>query len=258
MSDALLTCDEHLWHVFSLLDTPRDAISFGLVCKRHAAVFSHVKFRAMKCDVGDLAALDWIVKHVDRVVTFDIVYSPALTEAVVEEAGDPSSQLFRDIKRHLYECTRPLLPLLEMCVHVLDTRWWTISHGMCRATCKHGYDVDADEFAGAAFAWSIDGDIITGTSGQLEVTVHVWFERDGSGNVTAEVRRCSNRALLERAIGFDGRFVELWMPWTEIARTLYRDLAVFEERAREPEDGDEEDGDEEDEDEEDGEEEVEA
>ena len=164
MADALLTFDEILWHVFSLLDTPRDAISFGVVCKRHAEAFSHVKFREMKCDVGDLSALDWIVKHVDSVAKFDVLYSPALTEAVVEEDGDPSSQLFRDIKRHLYECTRPLLPLLEMRAHVLDHGLWTISHGMCRATCKHGYDVDVDKFAGASFAWSIDGDIIMDSS----------------------------------------------------------------------------------------------
>ena len=122
---------------------------------------------------------------------------------------------------------------------------WPISYGMCRATCKHGYDVDANEFAGAAFAWSIDGDIVTGSSGQLEVTVHVWFERDGRGNVTAEVSRCSNRDLLERARGFDGRFLDP-LPWTEIARTLYRGLALFEERARDPEDGEDDEDDEDD------------
>jgi hypothetical protein len=246
MADALLSFDAIISHVFSLLDTPRDAICFGLVCKRHAEVFSLVKFRAMKCDVGDLAALDWIVKHVDRVAKFDIRYVPESTEAVVEEHGDPSSELYRDLKRHLYGCTRPLLPVLAMRTHVLDTSSRTISYGMCRATCKHGYDVDTDAYAGAAFAWSIDGDIITGSSGQLQVSVHVWLDQDGSGNVTAEVHRCSNRDLLWRGAGFHGNLVRTCpgmapLPWTEIARTLYNGLAPFEERPREPEDGDEDD-----------------
>lgn len=235
--DGLLMADELVACLFSFLDTPRDAVRFALVCKQHAAVLPFVTFRKMTCAAGDLNALDWIVKHVDRITKFKVQPSPASVAAPDNEDGDPPSWLYRDLKRHVYKYTRPLIPLLKMRAHVLGTTSSMICRGIVRATINHGYDMDTDAYAGAVFAWSINGDIETGASNQLEVSMHVWYENTFCGNIRAEVRRSSDNDMLHRSYPVNFRDTS----WTEAARELYNDLAPFENRERDPEDGDSED-----------------